>query len=304
MDAFLLWACLVPGVVVAVNRLEQNCFTYAIMQIFSLWLSYQAPTLPADHKNCRARERYKKLNRLEASMTVAQLQHGNPYWPVNTICILICKEMEPETLNFVRCCHRKYDVLKILHRSDISPDKLCVQTCVIMPRIEVFFFEMFCFVKIRILLREVQAVFCFESAKFLNFQEEPHSSYILSVGLHMHKRALRRKANSCFLWLIYFRSVSVDFSNLCYGEFLNLTNEMLLLKTLLLSLLYMFRAVLAHHQELKKTVRAAYSDGMRQLVNLIYLWLVQAISLWNYHTSKYKHKHNYRGTLWDEISFT
>jgi hypothetical protein len=82
--------------------------------------------------------------------------------------MLICK-MEPETLNFVRCCHRKYDVVNILHRSDISPDKLCVQTCVIMPRIEVFFFEMFCFVKIRILLRGVQAVFCFESAKFLNF---------------------------------------------------------------------------------------------------------------------------------------
>ena len=33
-------------------------------------------------------------------------------------------------------------------------------------------------------------------------------------------------------------------------EFLNVTNEMQLLKTLLLSLLYMFRALLAHHQEL------------------------------------------------------
>jgi len=43
----------------------------------------------------------------------------------------------------------------------------------------------------------------------------------------------------------------------------NVTNEMQLLKTLLLSLLYMFRALLAHHQELTKTVRAAYSDGMR-----------------------------------------
>jgi len=42
-----------------------------------------------------------------------------------------------------------------------------------------------------------------------------------------------------------------------------------LLKTILLSLLYMFRAVLVHHQELKKNVRAAYSDGMRQLINLI-----------------------------------
>jgi hypothetical protein len=36
-------------------------------------------------------------------------------------------------------------------------------------------------------------------------------------------------------------------------EFLNVTNEMQLLKTLLLSLLYMFRALLAHHQELTKT---------------------------------------------------
>jgi hypothetical protein len=47
-----------------------------------------------------------------------------------------------------------------------------------------------------------------------------------------------------------------------YGS-LNVTNEMQLLKTLLLSLLYMFRALLAHHQELTKTVRAAYSDGMQ-----------------------------------------
>jgi len=38
---------------------------------------------------------------------------------------------------------------------------------------------------------------------------------------------------------------------------------MQLLKTLLLSLFYMFRELLAHYQELKKTVRAAYSDGMR-----------------------------------------
>ena len=45
-------------------------------------------------------------------------------------------------------------------------------------------------------------------------------------------------------------------------EFLNVTNEMQLLKTLLLSLLYMFRALLARHQQLTKTVRAAYSDGM------------------------------------------
>jgi len=37
---------------------------------------------------------------------------------------------------------------------------------------------------------------------------------------------------------------------------------MQLLKTLLLLLFfYMFRALLAHHQELTKTVRAAYSDG-------------------------------------------
>jgi hypothetical protein len=64
---------------------------------------------------------------------------------------------------------RKPDVVKTLHLSDISPGKLCVQTCVIMPRIEVFFFEMFCFVKIRLLLREVQTVFCLESAEFLNF---------------------------------------------------------------------------------------------------------------------------------------
>ena len=46
------------------------------------------------------------------------------------------------------------------------------------------------------------------------------------------------------------------------GEFLNVTNEMQLLKTLLLSLLYMFRALLSHYQELTKTVRAAYSDGI------------------------------------------
>jgi hypothetical protein len=46
-------------------------------------------------------------------------------------------------------------------------------------------------------------------------------------------------------------------------EFLNMTDEMQLLKTLLLSLLYMFRALLAHHQEVTKTVTAAYSDGMR-----------------------------------------
>jgi hypothetical protein len=64
---------------------------------------------------------------------------------------------------------RKPDVEKTLHLSDISPFKLCVQTCVILPRIEVFFFEMFYFVKITILLGEVQTVFCFESAKFLNF---------------------------------------------------------------------------------------------------------------------------------------
>jgi len=79
----------------------------------------------------------------------------------------------------VRGTERKPDVEKTLHRSDISPGKLCVQTCVIMPRIEAFFFEMFCFVKIRILLRGVQAVFCFESAKFLNFQEELHSLSLL-----------------------------------------------------------------------------------------------------------------------------
>jgi hypothetical protein len=35
---------------------------------------------------------------------------------------------------------------------------------------------------------------------------------------------------------------------------------MQLLNTLLLSLFYMFRALFAHHQELTKTVRAAYSD--------------------------------------------
>jgi len=36
---------------------------------------------------------------------------------------------------------------------------------------------------------------------------------------------------------------------------------MQLLQTLLLSLLYMFRALLAHHRELAKTVRAACGDG-------------------------------------------
>ena len=51
--------------------------------------------------------------------------------------------------------------------------------------------------------------------------------------------------------------------SLSLSEFLNVTNEIQLLKTLLLSLLYMFRALLAHHQELTKTVRAAYIDGMR-----------------------------------------
>ena len=48
-----------------------------------------------------------------------------------------------------------------------------------------------------------------------------------------------------------------------FVEFLNVTNEMQLLKTLLSSLLYMFRALLAHHQELTKTVHVAYNDGMR-----------------------------------------
>ena len=51
--------------------------------------------------------------------------------------------------------------------------------------------------------------------------------------------------------------------NINYCEFLNVTNEMQLLKTLLLSLLYMFRELLAHYQELTKNVRAAYSDDMR-----------------------------------------
>ena len=49
-------------------------------------------------------------------------------------------------------------------------------------------------------------------------------------------------------------------------EFFNVTNEMQLLETLLLILLYMFRALFAHHQELMETVRAAYGDGMRYLV--------------------------------------
>jgi len=44
---------------------------------------------------------------------------------------------------------------------------------------------------------------------------------------------------------------------------LNVTNNMQLLKTLLLSLLYMFRALLAHHQEITETAGAGYSDGMR-----------------------------------------
>jgi len=52
-------------------------------------------------------------------------------------------------------------------------------------------------------------------------------------------------------------------------ELLNVTSEMQLLKTLLLSLLYMFHSLLAHHQELTETVGAAYSDGMRYLINLI-----------------------------------
>jgi len=43
---------------------------------------------------------------------------------------------------------------------------------------------------------------------------------------------------------------------------------MQLLKTLLLSLLNMFRALLAHHQELTKTVCAAYSDGMRYAITI------------------------------------
>jgi hypothetical protein len=49
-------------------------------------------------------------------------------------------------------------------------------------------------------------------------------------------------------------------------ELLNVTDEMPLMKTLLLSLLYMFRAFLAHHQELTKTVTAAYSDGMQSII--------------------------------------
>jgi hypothetical protein len=44
---------------------------------------------------------------------------------------------------------------------------------------------------------------------------------------------------------------------------LNVTNEMQLLKTLLLSLLYTFRALLALHQELTETVSAAYSDSIQ-----------------------------------------
>jgi hypothetical protein len=44
---------------------------------------------------------------------------------------------------------------------------------------------------------------------------------------------------------------------------LNVTNKMQLLKYLLLLLLYMFRALLAHHQELMETVGAAYSVGMQ-----------------------------------------
>jgi hypothetical protein len=43
---------------------------------------------------------------------------------------------------------------------------------------------------------------------------------------------------------------------------LNVTNKMQLLKTLLLSMLCMFWARLAHHQEFTETVGAGYSDGM------------------------------------------
>jgi hypothetical protein len=43
----------------------------------------------------------------------------------------------------------------------------------------------------------------------------------------------------------------------------NVTNKIQLLKPLLLSLLYVFWALLAHHQEFTETVGAGYSDGMR-----------------------------------------
>ena len=64
-------------------------------------------------------------------------------------------------------------------------------------------------------------------------------------------------------WIVYFIFYFI-FIGPCIitYEFLNVTNEMQLLKTLLLSLLYMFRALFAHHQELTETVPAAYSDGM------------------------------------------
>ena len=92
------------------------------------------------------------------------------------------------------------------------------------------------------------------------------ASEILVVGkssrntVTLRSVLIRRKANE----------VNTENKYIKTYEFLNVTNDMQLLKTLLLSSqLYMFRPLLAHHQELTKTVRAAYSDSMRQLVNLI-----------------------------------
>ena len=53
-----------------------------------------------------------------------------------------------------------------------------------------------------------------------------------------------------------------------YG-FFNVTNEMQLVKILLLSLLYIFRALLAHHQDLTKIVRAVYISCMFSFLKLL-----------------------------------
>ena len=58
------------------------------------------------------------------------------------------------------------------------------------------------------------------------------------------------------LYTVSKRTEHLAYKRIC--EFLNVTNEMQLLKTLLLSLLCMFRTLLTHHQELTKIVHAAF----------------------------------------------
>jgi len=108
--------------------------------------------------------------------------------------------------------------------------------------------------------------------------ELPHLPYIFLGHDYCKRRTVKEHAVTCGNAALRFALPNLDKHDerfhlqyqehisgaMCISyEFLNVTNEMQLLKTLLLSLLYMFPALLAHHQELTKTVRAAYSDGMR-----------------------------------------